>query len=338
MISTAKNRAIDFLLSGRDQQGWWKDFDTLAGPSDEWVTAYVSSMLADVSDERPVQAARESWMLLQNCHWRSDGWGYNSYVPADADSTVWVLRLAARVGAENSARIHRALDFLSQHTRSDGAIATYAEDGPIRLFTQLQHNISFDGWCGSHTCVTVVAAELPEFSGRSKALDYLRRTQLPDGSWIGYWWCDHEYTTSLAVEALATSAEAADIALVERAVLWALNRVARNGAVESTLPDGESAFAAAGCVRILTHMCDSQQVRASLEAAASRLVMKQCADGSWSPSARLRIPPPNVTDPERYVGWSFNSRGGGSIQVDANKFFTTATVLRSLHEAEKHLG
>src|SRR5262249_36777655 len=158
------------------------------------------------------RAAREAWILLQQCRGWSDGWGYNQHVPADADSTLWALHLACRVGAGRWPRVRHAAHFLSSHIRPDGGLATYAQEGPILRSARLPRDISFDGWCGSHACVTALGAGLRGFGGRAGALDYVRRAQSADGCWIGYWWCDREYTTSLAVDALARSAEAKDIA------------------------------------------------------------------------------------------------------------------------------
>jgi len=334
-LASAKTRAIDFLLSRRNRLGWWSDFETLAGSSDEWVTAYVGSLLSEVDDDRALRAARDAWEALQTRRRWSKGWGYNRRVPADADSTLWTLRLAGRLNSGDTRRARHAWKFLSRHARSDGAIATYAEDGPIRLFTRLLRSVSFEGWCGPHLCVTAVAAGLPEFSGHAKALNYVRQAQHCDGSWIGYWWCDHEYTTSLVVEALAATGGTADKVAIDRAMEWTANRLTRKFSTVSTRARNESAFAVASCVRILAHTRDKRQLRALLETPLAQLYVTQNSDGSWSPSARLRIPPPGVTDPESYVGWVRDGKGGGSIQVDINKCFTTATVLSALHEVEK---
>ena len=83
-------RATSFLISQRSKSGWWRDFDTLAGPSDEWVTAYIGSWLAAIDSSEAKQAARMSWTLLRHRRWWSAGWGYNATVPADADTTLLV--------------------------------------------------------------------------------------------------------------------------------------------------------------------------------------------------------------------------------------------------------
>jgi squalene cyclase len=332
MIKEAIDQAITFLLSQRNKRGWWKEFDTLAGASDEWVTAYVGGVLAEIPHPHATGAARKAWAILRRRRWWSQGWGYNGYVPADADSTLWSLRLATRIGMAHSVRARRALRFLLRHQQRDGGIVTYVEDKPIRLFTRLNRGASFEGWCGTHTCVTAAAGGLQEFRGHDSVLNYLRLRQSADGSWDGYWWCDREYTTSLAVEALATSVTGEDIEQIEKAVQWVLT------STTAAQRSGDPPFVIALRVLILARARDKQGVRTTLEGLVNELLRAQLADGSWPPSARLRIPPPHVTRPEEYVGWVQNSRGGGSIQVDSNRCFTTATSLRALHEAEKRLG
>ena len=73
--------ATDFLLDARDERGWWRDFDTLAGASDEWVTAFVGTALAVAGDDRSMRAAWQAWRLLSRRRWWSAGWGYNALGP-----------------------------------------------------------------------------------------------------------------------------------------------------------------------------------------------------------------------------------------------------------------
>ena len=66
------------------------------------------------------------------------------------------------------------------------------------------------------------------------------------------------------------------------------------------------------------------------------LTRSQRPDGSWPSSAGLRIPPPDVVDPDDFSGWVDGGFGGGSIQVDWAGCFTTAAVLVALCCAEEH--
>src|SRR5205823_6197460 len=101
---TAVENGIAFLLGRRDVRGWWSDFQTLAGPSTEWVSAFVAFALARTNRTAALAAARDTWRRLRCTRWWSAGWGYNPTVPSDADSTIWTLRLAAAVGSPLSRR------------------------------------------------------------------------------------------------------------------------------------------------------------------------------------------------------------------------------------------
>lgn len=323
--------AIDFLLSARDSRGWWRDFDTLAGTSTEWVTAYVGAALAAAPHPFAYRTARESWSLLNRSRWWSPGWGYNSWVPPDADSTTWAMLLAEGVDAGHSVRVRRARRFLDRHVRSScGSVTTFAADGPIRRFTRLRRQISFRGWCGAHTCVAAAVANLKDLHDSSRIRAYLRRAQREDGSWTGYWWCDHEYTTALAAEALSVVAEPEDFGRVQLAVEWASRRIDQNGSVTCADPSIVPAFATSWCLRTLVLGYDREEVRMPIDRAVRWLLQHQKPDGSWARSTRLRIPPPDVVDPEGYASWIVNGRGGGSIVFDQQAVFTTASVIKAL--------
>jgi squalene-hopene/tetraprenyl-beta-curcumene cyclase len=328
-LDAARSAAVDFLVGARDSRGWWSDFDTLAGKSDEWVTAYVGSTLARLSDEPAQQAARDAWQRLRvRRRWRR-GWGYNRFVPPDADSTIWSLSLAEALGLRPTLRVRRALHFLSTGIDAQGGVATFPQASPIRRFTRLSGATGFAGWCSPHVCVSAAAAGLRSLPERASVLQFVRRSQAPDGTWPAYWWEGSEYSTALAVEALAGCAALSDARRVEHAAATMGRRIAPDGAVRSTARPNGSAFATA-CVGIVMACApESAATNAGLRGAFSWLITNQARNGSWEASAYLRIPPPAVVDPDQYQHWTFGGRGGGSIVVDFG-VYTTATVLRAL--------
>jgi hypothetical protein len=321
-IASAVDRAVVYLLKRQGPNGW-TDFDTLAGPSTDWVSAFVALALAGTDDPAAREAARRTWTRLRRRRWWSPGWGFNRKVPGDADTTIWVLHLAAALDARAS---RRTLRFLSAHITDPGGIATYARAGPIRAFTRLA-GTSFSGWCGAQVCVTAAGAGLRQLPHRERVLDWLRAAQQPGGGWRSYWWSSPHYATALASEALANAAGPGDADRVARAVRWAAEDLERRGGALSPF---EQAFA-------LRTLLLGSTAGAAVTRLVERVTGGQRADGSWAPSARLRIPPPDVTDPDGYHAWVEGGRGGGSIQSDANACFTTAAVLQAL-TAVAHAG
>jgi hypothetical protein len=317
--SDAVTRAVRFLLGARNRDGWWRDFDTLAGSSDEWVSAYVACALARSSIRSGVSAAEDIWSRIVRRRWWSSAWGFNSKVPPDSDTTLWIVTLGQILGHMNSLRIRRAIRWLERQIQSDGGVATYGAALPIRIYTRLSAQVSFEGWCSSHVCVSALAAST-DIPARRRILQYVRRHQQDDGSWPSYWWCDSEYSTALAVTALHALQDAGDATRIERAVKWAIERQSSSAR--------RSPFASAYRLQILA--ASGSRAEAEARDCIESLLELQNSDGSWPASSRLRIPPPGVVDPDKYSPWSETARGGGAIIVDRGRKFTTATVLSAL--------
>ncbi len=106
-IDSSIDSSINFLIQARYRQGWWQDFFLPAGASDAWVTGFVGTVMAQLPDNRARQVAERAWQLLENQCPHREGWGYGAQVPADADSTLWVLQLAEALAKEDSERAKR---------------------------------------------------------------------------------------------------------------------------------------------------------------------------------------------------------------------------------------
>lgn len=290
-LDQAIARAEDFLLARQDANGGWRDFLLPAGLSDAWVTGYVGEAL--VGSPEGEQATRRGWAFLHETEAASGGWSYNSQVPGDADSTLWGLRLAEAIGEGSSPLARRGYAFLERHLRPDHGLSTYASAGPIRAYTGLPELVPFDGWTQSHVCVSAAGANLPRYAAR--IVPYLLARQDADGSWPGYFWFDREYATGEALVALAANADHCQA--IERGVRWLSGRVDLLAATESK---ARPAFALACAARALALVDGS----ASTRAAGARLAEWQRPDGSWGPSARLRVPRPDAIDPPSGQVWT----------------------------------
>ena len=303
----ATARAVAHLLAEQAHTGRWSDFFLpTAGESDEWVTAFVATCLLETGTDEAHAAAARAWRALLARRPDEPGWGYNRLTPADADSTAWALRLANALGAEE-ARVGAARRFLDGHVQADGGLTTYAHRDPIRGYTRLPGGASFAGWQAAHACVTAAAA--PAVGQPARA--YLANQQAGAGHWSGYWWCDDEYTTALAAEAVPAART--------QAVAWAQARVDGSGAVTTTAGD-PSAWATAWCVRILRFGATTE-AHAALDRAVAWLAGAQEEDGSWPASARMRVPLPGQVDPAGDLA---------ANALDENRLFTTAAAAAAL--------
>ena len=265
-LSVCKQNAIAYLANQMSPKGHWQCFETLAGTSDEWVTAFVGCSLASLenSEARRMAEMAHEFLLQKDKPLRR--------------------------------KYKRARRLLLNHVDRSGGIYTYKLEGPIRYFTKLKRNVSFEGWCSSHTCVTAAVANLqdPQFGF---TLDYLRRTQTSNGNWIAYWWVDQEYVTALAAAALHRN-DPNDNS-VQDALNWGFAKMHERDFVATSLfPDG-SCYATAWILYLLSFSGQGHRLINIVE----WLVREQRHDGSWNASAALRIPPPFCTDPESFVLW-----------------------------------
>ncbi|AKQ64439.1 hypothetical protein A176_001351 [Myxococcus hansupus] len=345
-LETSAEAALAFLLGAQDARGAWKDFMLPATQSDVWVSGFVGTVLAGLSEPAARRAAEAAWRYLEGVEGRGGGWSYNAWVPGDADSTLWGLRLAEALGAGDSARARSAGAFLARHLRDDGGLTTYASDEDIRQYVGLPPEVSFHGWTHSHVCVSAAGAHLS--SHREGLGAFLLRTQDARGHWPAYWWFDEEYSTAEAVAALTAAGAAVApaserAARIERAAAWALERVARHVAFEGSRPPS---FALAQALRVVARASPSPRGRETLLQGVSRLCAWQRPQGGWSPSARLRVPRPDVVVPEPGAPWTLwrgPPPGIASVEdvlrhtftnysLDLHAVFTTGTVLRALNE------
>jgi hypothetical protein len=324
-IELARRSARQFLLAAQAPDGSWKDFLLPAGNSNVWVTAFVGEVIADAEPD----AARRAWRFLESTAKESGGWSYNQSVPGDADSTLWALRLAAKLGVLDTQPAREGLAFLDRHVRDDGGVTTYASAAPIRAYIGLPPAVPFNGWTSSHVCVTAACANLDSYRDRLRG--YLEAHRRNDGSWPAYWWFDDEYASAEAVAALGAD---------EQSVRWAMERI---GAATNS-------FALAHALRIAAGGGDD--TRDATNRGAAKLVAMQKPDGSWPSSARLRVPRPDAITPDpkaEWTMWAGLPPGPVSIESvlrdtfnnyspDHYAIYTTATALRALDEVGSALG
>ncbi|HEU0142509.1 MAG TPA: hypothetical protein VFQ79_22495 [Bryobacteraceae bacterium] len=328
---------VEFLAGSRDPNGWWKDFELAAGASDTWVTAYVGWALAGVDEPQSWEMAHAAWCLLKQSLHPHGGWGYNLKVSPDADSTAWAILLGESVGDSRSLALRTAKNFLRSHLRTSGGVATYAEESPVRAEMRFPAEVSYAGWTTAHPCVTALAANIQSF--RARLIPFLLRSQRKDGNWPAYWWMDPEYATALAVLALngieGLTPEPAS--RLRKAVRWIELRLAEH---LSLMPDASApqVFAIAWCLKALAACAVSSGQAALIQQAMNRLIDAQLPDGSWTASARLRVPPTDCMNPNRIHSWYPGGKAIRGISLDQQRTFTTATAVSAISAGAERLA
>lgn len=324
-------RAIDFLCKGRNSAGVWSDFLLPNVESDGWVTGYVGSSLAGSGRKEALNVCREVWEIFGpgRLFNGQGGWAFNRWSPEDADSTAWGIRFAIKIGLAYKFRTSMAMAFLERHIRETGGLATFADRGRVRKFLARDAGSQVEGWMAPHTCVTAAAAGIPNFNPR--IIPWLTAQQLPEGYWEGYWWSDPEYSSAMAVEAMTLQDGAVFSEHILRAQHWIMQSLGSGGCmINPAFPRG-SPFTTALALRILLEGNGFSAPHGKCRQLVSWLIEHQRNDGSWQPSARLRVPDPALKVPDNPMEWlEWRERSWEFSSTDQHALFTTATVLRAL--------
>lgn len=331
-------RGAAWLVAQQDPDGFFRDFATYAGASDEWVTAYVcETLLCSAPQERVRSVAFEALKKLA-LRQRPDGsWGYNATVPGDCDSTAWSL-LAFSCSGWRPSPLERACAFLLRERREDGAFATYGEPDAIARFIEEPRRELLRGWTKGHACVSAVvllalARSLPRPSRDALAPSaaWLRSARQGDGTWPAYWWAGWAYATLQALRALAATGVSIE-AEARAAADLALESGADDGGFGPTWGEASEPFATALALQVLLLGPEAHHRRRAL-AAAHWLLEHQAPDGHWESAPILRIPEPFILAPWTVTSWRMDELGTGVQVRDGACVFTTATALRALRVA-----
>jgi hypothetical protein len=292
---------MDFLLSAcRD--GHWIDFALPVGEADAWVTAYVLHRIADVPPR--VLSYRARRQLAETLDWlcaartSGGGWGYNASTGDDADSTALAILALRQHGRSVPPD---ALSVIRRCVADEGGVGTYPHGAaPGQAWTSAVVDVT-------SSALAALSEHLTERERRA-SLDFLEREQCCDGTWRSFWWVTPLYATSGALEWWTGGGPPA-------------RPVPRVAELQATLrrfrPMG--AFETAMLITCLRHLGHPQPA----DSFGRQLLHEQRSDGSWEPSAYLRLTHPDIAQP-----WS--AIDAGPIFVDRQAAFTTATVLAAL--------
>jgi len=161
------------------------------------------------------------------------GWAFefqNDWYP-DIDDTAMIMLAFPHMRASNpraqSASRQRALDWLFAMQSKDGGWAAFDVDNNWEILTHVpfaDHNAMLDPTCADITGRTLEALAANGFDRHfpacRRAIDYLTRTQLADGSWYGRWGVAYIYGTCFALRGLRAMEEDDHEPYIQRANEW----------------------------------------------------------------------------------------------------------------------
>jgi squalene-hopene/tetraprenyl-beta-curcumene cyclase len=212
-----------------------------------WDTAIAAYALGETAGNAAAAAAltkAADWLLAHEIRRNGDwsvkrpwiepsGWAFefnNDWYP-DIDDTAMVMlafpHLKATKASAQSATRKRALDWLLAMQSKDGGWAAFDVDNNWEILTHVpfaDHNAMLDPTCADITGRTLEALAANGFNrghgSCRRAIDYLIRTQLADGSWYGRWGVAYIYGTCFALRGLRAMKEDDHEPYIQRANEW----------------------------------------------------------------------------------------------------------------------
>jgi squalene-hopene/tetraprenyl-beta-curcumene cyclase len=283
-----------------------------------WDTAYVINALTDsgVPGDHPAIERATRWALARRGHSRGDwaetirgvehpGWYFeyaNPFYP-DCDTTSMMLTTLAKLDLRDEA-LHaacqrasfEAMEWLLAMQNKDGGWAAFDRGCDWEVFTKVpfaDHNAMIDPSTEDLTSRVLTALAGvgygPEYPAARRGIEFLRRTQEPDGSWYGRWGCNYIYGTYLALWGLNRIGVDTSEPWIQRGVRWLEGCQNPDGGWGETLasyqnpalkgkgPSTASQTAWAVLGLLSAGAKDSDAVHRGIRF----LLARQTADGSW---------------------------------------------------------
>lgn len=278
-----------------------------------WDTAIAAFALGE-TENPPEDALRRSadWLLANEIRRKGDwsvkrpntqpsGWVFefrNEFYP-DVDDSAMVLLALQRARASDPSKqracIERAIDWILAMQCRDGGWAAFDVDNDWKVLNRVpfaDHNAMLDPSCPDITGRTVealIACGLgPQHPSVRRGVDYLLRTQEPDGSWYGRWGVAYIYGTFLALRGLRAAGVGENEPSIQRALEFIRAYQNRDGGWgESCASYNENRFVSNASTpsqtawAILALIAGGDLRSESLYNGVEYLVQSQRSDGTW---------------------------------------------------------
>ena len=240
-LRVQERQAIDDLLIIDEQRAYCQPC-----VSPVWDTAWACITLQELGDEWSLNAVKkafawltESQLLEEPQDWafnrpevRGGGWPFqfiNSHYP-DLDDTAVVAYGIHRSGDQRFKNpVQRAAEWICGMQSKNGGFASFDADNDHTYLNEIpfaDHGALLDPPTEdvSGRCVMFLAQLAPKYKSVEKnCLDYLFRSQEPDGSWFGRWGTNYIYGTWSVLMGLEEAGIGREHEPVRRAAAWLKN-------------------------------------------------------------------------------------------------------------------
>jgi squalene-hopene/tetraprenyl-beta-curcumene cyclase len=279
-----------------------------------WDTAIAGYALGEAGwSGKPPLARAADWLQAREIRRKGDwsvkrpntepsGWAFefqNDWYP-DIDDTAMVLLAfphmkAEQAGAQSATRM-RALEWLLAMQSKDGGWAAFDVDNNWEILTHVpfaDHNAMLDPTCADITGRTLEALAANGYERNHpacrRAIDYLIRTQLADGSWYGRWGVAYIYGTCFALRGLRAIGEDDHEPHTQRANEWLRSVQNPDGgwgescaSYDNDIFTGAESTPSQTAWALMGLMAGGDTTSSSVRDGVEYLIETQTADGTWS--------------------------------------------------------
>jgi len=297
----------------------WADFITSAGISLGWVKYFICSNLIEAGESDLVKR----YLDVNNESFDS----YNENTIADADTISF--KIDTYLGLKLQVDKPLIEEWMSYS--NNGEWTTYKSNKEFLKYLNLSNEKEMKGWMSYHKCVSSYAAYvLSKYDLNKKLFNETIDKILRDYKKIklieSYWWSSPIYSYYYFLLSIINYKE--NLIEVDEIINKLIEMQEDSGCwVDDFIND--SVFYTSMVVHLLI-VYDFKKCSNQIKKGIMFLIKNQMSDGSWLTIHKLRIPSPEIINPNKVVKWKKGSLGTNTIVDDHNRFFTSSMVYKTI--------